>query len=264
MISSLNERRINVPALYNEALHINDFPDELFIAIFKLLAATDLARSSRVCRKWLLLTNDRQINRVVLPSDTVGARRWADYCLIGEVPPLPVNIHQELNKPCPFYKDKKKFETHTLILIPKTGNENAMSFSAFLELIKARNKDGISLLEPAPCCTTPVSKSYWVLAVKELIPKSRNEPYLRLQALLSEQKGYRMPDLLEAAICFYMRQDSLSEHHPSGSYTRCQGLFNQKYRIGRSHSLTKTNTLFIERFPSPSDPSIGVAPLQRL
>ena len=72
-----------------------------------------------------------------LPMSAFGKAKWATYFGdIGMEPPLPPNIHQILQSPCPFWSGKKVEETHLLVLIPQTVNGKALTLDYLEQLIQ--------------------------------------------------------------------------------------------------------------------------------
>ena len=66
-----------------------------------------------------------------------GKDLWATHLGdIGIEPPLPPNIKEILNAPCPFFPGKKVEETHLLVLIPKTVNGKPLTMQTLGELVQ--------------------------------------------------------------------------------------------------------------------------------
>ncbi|MCB1073127.1 MAG: hypothetical protein KDK96_08530, partial [Chlamydiia bacterium] len=66
-----------------------------------------------------------------------GKAKWEKYFGdIGVEPPLPSNIEEVLNSPCPFWEGKKVKETHLLTLIPSTINGIPFNLDLMEQLIQ--------------------------------------------------------------------------------------------------------------------------------
>ena len=149
----------------------------------------------------------------------------------GYIPPLPKNITEILQAPCPFYPDKKVEETHLLVLIPKTVNGKPFTLNLLQELIqnpKEKNRTCFMCLPKyikKDFGDAQVEKSYWMLMTKEVIPESLNKTYEEQKELVQNQDGYEIPGTLEATIGIFMHYfktgERLYEIDPQRS-TRCK------------------------------------------
>jgi len=78
------------------------------------------------------------LSKAQLPAIAFGKEKWAIYFGdVGVEPPLPPNIHEILQSPCPFFPGKKVGETHLLTLIPKTVNGKSLTLNSLGELVKS-------------------------------------------------------------------------------------------------------------------------------
>eukprot|EP00540_Astrosyne_radiata_P000297 CAMPEP_0116823504 /NCGR_PEP_ID=MMETSP0418-20121206/875_1 /TAXON_ID=1158023 /ORGANISM="Astrosyne radiata, Strain 13vi08-1A" /LENGTH=1063 /DNA_ID=CAMNT_0004451765 /DNA_START=1006 /DNA_END=4194 /DNA_ORIENTATION=- len=71
------------------------------------------------------------------PTMAFGASAWKEY--IGDVgaePPLPANIDEILDGPCPFWEGKRVRDTHILTMIPSHVNGQSFSLDLLGELIE--------------------------------------------------------------------------------------------------------------------------------
>ena len=162
-----------------------------------------------------------------------GEIEWGrQFGSVGEVPPLPDNIEEVLDGPCPFFKTKKVFETHLLALIPAAINQEPLTLDKLGELIakpgrghptKYRYYDE-SPTKKAHGSTVP-HKTHWVLMTKDVIPGSRAKTYEQQKKLVAKYPAYRLPQVREAVICIAMEyifsQRYIYSQDPS-TYTRCQ------------------------------------------
>jgi hypothetical protein len=170
-----------------------------------------------------------------LPAIAFGKAEWEKYIGdVGDEPPLPSNIHQILQSPCPFFPDKKVEETHLLILIPKTVNGRALTLNHLLELMKHPKQSHIIKyqMEIQEYGDIPIQNSYWVLLTKDIIPESRPFKHYNEQVLLLKKYcqnanvSYEVPRLLETAAGLfleYLRTGKWTYNNSiSGTFTFCQ------------------------------------------
>ena len=216
---------------------INTLVKNALQEIFKRLHGRDLYVCAQVCRKWKLLVSDKAVRPFVLPTAAFGPEEWATYFGHVDAPAVPLDIHALLKSPCPFWPDKKIGETHMLVLIPESVNGRPMTLRYLRELIDTHRNAGTSLPGiPAKfediwqpildqLGDTPIEESHYVLMTREPIPGSRNKSYAVQQALVVAQPGYRVPKLLETAICILMQNIRSKPHSYSRNpwtYIRCE------------------------------------------
>ena len=140
-----------------------------------------------------------------------GKQAWEKYVHdVGPEPPLPPNIDQILDSACPFWSGRKVHDTHLLTLIPARVDRQAFSLNLLGSLIKqqfpSNEKGFFSYTDPVKTQfgNKSISKSYWVLMTreviphKELIPHKKNLTYEDKKALVARYKGYELPSALEA------------------------------------------------------------------
>lgn len=224
-------------------------PPELLQNIFKLLKPLYLARCSRVCRAWLPIVNDAAVRKAVRPN-CFGAPEWSRYYGgVGIEPPLPIGIHRLLSSSCPFFKSYFKTktigETHMLVLIPATvirvvnGQPVtvALTLRSLCEIVEKPlegNPTRRSSWNPKffeffkKIADEPVSKSYWVLMTKDIIPNSQNKLCQEHEAFLSESHsiyGCQFPKAVEAAACIFTQYVSSEIRYKF--YTRCHETWQQ-------------------------------------
>ena len=168
-----------------------------------------------------------------LPVSAFGKAKWATYFGdIGVEPPLPPNIHQILQSPCPFWSGKKVEETHLLVLIPQTVNGKVLTLDYLEQLIQkplgggnATKYGGYWDVLKKEHGGKPAGLSHWVLMTKDVIPNSRNKSYAQQQKLVGHHADYRVPQTLEAATCILMEYAKGGKCLYTGdpwTYTRCQ------------------------------------------
>lgn len=147
-------------------------------------------------------TNSPQVH-IVHHQDAFDKAMWEMYYgNIGLKPPLPVDIYEILNAPCPFCPTKKVRETHILVLIPARVKGKTLSVGHLGEIVKnplqgIPSKYVFSLGKYEDISLSP---SYWAL-----IPFEEGESSLDVEArerLLSNigKLGYTPPRFLEMAI----------------------------------------------------------------
>ena len=98
---------------------------------------------------------------------------------VGAVPPIPNSITKALlNPPCPIEPGKLIKETHILVLVPKTVNEERYSALKLYELCSTKKGSGDKLINDGadswktkPWASTEQAASEWVL-----IPKGEPDP----------------------------------------------------------------------------------------
>ena len=168
-----------------------------------------------------------------LPVIAFGKAKWATYFGdSGVEPPLPPNIHQILQSPCPFWPGKKVEETHLLVLIPQTVNGKPLTLDYLEQLIQKPLGGGHATkyeyyYKPVKQehGAKPAGQSHWVLMTTDVIPTSKNKPYAQQQELVRKYAHYQVPQTLEATTCILMEQVKEGRRlYPRDpwTYTRCQ------------------------------------------
>ena len=171
-----------------------------------------------------------------LIQEAFGGHEWAKYFgYIGEEPPLPPDMAQQLAMPCPIWPDKTVGETHVLVLIPSHLNGKQLTLERLGEVVKVPRiadapKSRYSSWYPNGNAKACADRNYWVLMSRDVLPESRNQSYTDQLKLVKEaaQKsgcGYRAPKLIEAAVCIFMHHvRSRDKIYPDDSrtFTRCK------------------------------------------
>ena len=169
-----------------------------------------------------------------------GAEDWFQYLgKIEEAPPLPVNIIDTLNGPCPFWPGKQVRDTHLLVLIPATVNDKPLSLNLLEELIQHPQGGGHTAkynnygqrVQEQFGAQFP-TRSYWVLMTRDVLEGSRGQTYAAQQALVAEhaertQLPYELPGVLEATtaiLSYYVRSGERLYSDSPDIYTRCREL----------------------------------------
>lgn len=161
-----------------------------------------------------------------------GKTKWAQYFGdIGEVPELPKGIEEILQASCPFHPNKQVGDTHMLVLIPKTVDEQPFTLHLLEKLIRTPK-------EKEPLFTTSysdyvnrelgaksVQEAYWVLMTKDVIPNSRSKTYEEQVSLIENVSPYKFPNTLEAAasiLLHFLQTNEIFYRKNPITYTRCQ------------------------------------------
>ncbi|MCP5507232.1 MAG: F-box protein [Chlamydiales bacterium] len=231
---------------------IDALPDELMLKIFSYLNGPTLVNCQGVSVKWRRLAGDPsfekkiQLYRTTLEilraqGNFIDERAWNLLGAIGEVPPLPDNILEELMKPCPFWNPertadgKKVKDTHVLGLMVDKLNGEPVTLTS-IERCASTPKEGghatrfecFSKSIRRDHGETAVGKPYWALMTADVLPGSRGKSRQDLLAMASKS-GYAAPTLLQAVAFNIVRyvstrqrllSDDLSDD-PS-AYTCCQ------------------------------------------
>jgi hypothetical protein len=160
------------------------------------------------------MTEDSSVHHDArVPIPVFGAKEWARYFgEVGEEPPLPSDIDEILNSPCPFWPEKTVKDTHLLVLIPSTVDGEAFTLDLLEDLAKYPSEDGhytqyFLYDDEVQRSSGDVysSSSYWVLLTRDVLPGSRSKPYTTQQALISglashiRHPSYETPLVLEVA-----------------------------------------------------------------
>jgi len=178
-----------------------------------------------------------EVKPPVLPSIAFGKEMWEKY--LGDIeaePPLPPNIHEILQSPCPFFPGKKVIDTHLLTLIPKTVKGKPLTLNSLGGLMKHPQQGQATQYSyyweeiKREHGNTASTFSYWVMLTKDVIPESRSKSYDAQVQLLKTycqkaQVAYEVPSLLETATSLfleYLRTGSRLYSDSPWTYTRCQ------------------------------------------
>jgi hypothetical protein len=188
----------------------------------------------------------QELERERVLEKAFGAGAWWQYFGdVGREPPLPDNIVEIWNGPCPFWRPRKVKDTHLLVLIPATVDGEPFSLDLLRERVQWPRGGGhftsYSDDSEAPIfkefgAQSP-KKSYWVLMTRDVLEGSRDQTYAYQQELLDAERRdlpYELPGVLEAVtaiLSHYVRSgkrlyagepdatdDPLSEY----TYTRCR------------------------------------------
>ena len=175
------------------------------------------------------------IHEQTLPRIAFGKEKWATYFGdVGEEPSLPTNIYEILESRPPFLEGRSVEETHTLVLIPGTVNGKLLTLNSIGELVESPlqgNKTGYRIILRdliKEYGDIPVTASYWVLMTKDVLPESWDRgSYVRQEEFASRcgrefHVDYKVPKMLEAAVCMFTQFVSAGELPNGRSTTSCQ------------------------------------------
>jgi len=209
---------------------ISSIPSDVITCeIFPFLSSwEDVGRASGVCKEWSQCAEPEKVKRV--KEFYFGLKDWKKYygCDV-EKTPLPQNMWKILTSPCPFWSKKQVRETHMLILIPKTVKGKPLTLNTLQALIQkprqghATKYSYYSETVKKKIGDQSISKSYWALMTKDVVPNSLNKTYSEQQAFIEEP--YAVPGALEMAIAILLHHVKSGERLYSDkpeTYTRCQ------------------------------------------
>ncbi|MCB1115478.1 MAG: hypothetical protein KDK71_03315 [Chlamydiia bacterium] len=202
----------------------------------------DIAKATRI-------TQRLKIPKTVANQIAFGRAKWEKY--FGDLeaePPLPANIDEILNSPCPFWSGKKVRETHLLVLVPQTVNGRVFCLDSLSELIKNpkighKTQYRAYYDEIKKELGSKSVPSHWVLMTRDVIPGSRNKTYDVQKRLVQShaQKTklpYKMLTALDAAtaILTHYVETGKRIYKPYlmftyGASTRCQEILGSRETI---------------------------------
>ncbi len=260
---------------FNKTVSINLLPSELILKIFSSLNLAALGVAGLVCKQWDKSASNPNVQKIVIHNDIAfGKKNWEqcfgdnslkDENSEEEFSSLPDTIGDILKSPCHAFPGKKVKDTHMLVWIPKTINEQPLSLYSLGKLADSYfpyRARGCGFI----CCVRficspilneqllqSIEKSHWVLMTKDLLQGSLDKNYADQQAMVADLAkraliDYRVPEGLEAAACMLtriMKFKSYSFNYDLWSFTRCQkNIINDHFVIGgfRPMSLSQ-NTL---------------------
>jgi hypothetical protein len=179
--------------------------------------------------------HEKQLAQVLVSSLAFGAKAWSQYFgEVGTEPSLPSGIGQILNSACPFWPEKQVKDTHLLVLIPATVDEQPFTLDLLKELIGSSKNGGHSTeyryynsdVREQIGSGAPAA-SYWLLMTRDVLPQSRDMKYENHKALIAAHVDYKMPRTLEAATAILLHHTRIGERLYTDNpwtYTRCQDL----------------------------------------
>jgi len=211
--------------LWSQQEPINLLPEHR-IPLFEYLNGSELGNCRLVCRAWnTLLSSDYAIeilwNRI-MDKVAFGTKQWLKYYGdVGKEPTLPKNIRTILIEKCPIWPHLKVYQTHRLILKPKTLNGTQVTLSMLANLTQNPRQGKILDFNMHADVArdhgrTPVESSQWLLVPKwpiDIFSPYGNffgsECYSQQEIVQRLNKNsnvhYHVPNVLDAAISFVAR-----------------------------------------------------------
>jgi hypothetical protein len=203
-------------------------------------------------------------SQTIVPEIAFGAADWNTYFGdVGVEPPLPPNIEEILQNPCPFWPEKKVKDTHFLCLIPKTVRKKPLTLDRLQRIVKHpkqgtpttyRNYASDVQKEHG---STPVEQSHWVLMTKDVIPDSRGKSYDEQKALLEKEPNYQLPPVLEAATVIFMHT------YKAGGYIYTDGKLGPQLYMRCLEKVNKGNWPVVAGDLSAAGLSVGSSHFDR-
>jgi hypothetical protein len=224
------KKRTQEVAAENLSVSLDKFSSDLFRLIVSYPNVEDLGDCSR---QWkALASGDSLREKIIARAFAFGKEKWAQYFGdIGVEPPLPPDIEEILQSPCPYFEGRTVAQTHMLVLIPETINGKPLNLKNLIELIKEPKDGNKTCFQPIwekilkEHGDTPITKSRWVLMTKEVIPGSLNKSFAEQQELIAKNSNYSVPTLVEAAVCILMHYVQTGKRlycDDPYTFTRCQ------------------------------------------
>lgn len=115
-------------------------PEDVLGSVFRSFSFYELDRASAVNRTWNKVVNEIADSKI--RNYVFGKRKWEKY--VGDLeaePSLPSKIFEILQSPCPFWPGKRVLDTHLLVLVSKTVNEQPLTLRVVGELVQ-KPKEG--------------------------------------------------------------------------------------------------------------------------
>lgn len=167
-----------------------------------------------------------------------GKTDWERYFgTVDNEPPLPDNIMDILQGPCPICPGKMIQDTHILTFIPSSINGQPLTLDCLMELIKAPKSSGHATIYrrydsevKSQHGSKGLHSPTWVLMSRDIIPGSRNKSFdeqLQIVGMQGKQTPmvYEPPRVLEAAasiLLHYAKTGQRLYMDQPYTYTRCQ------------------------------------------
>jgi hypothetical protein len=180
----------------------------------------------------------QKVSETIKQHAIFGKKEWVDrYGDIGKQPPLPPNIEEILNAPCPIWPNKKVYQTHLLTLIPLTVNGNPLNLKLLGEIVQQPiqgRTTNYHTFFTGEYLDIPAKASHWTLLSRDVIPGSREKNFTHHQQLVRKYPLYEVPNVLDAAVSIFMEYALTGNKLYSDSpwtFTRCQEKYNDKWQL---------------------------------
>ena len=219
-----------------------ELPRELYQKIFTYLGEVDLARASGVNKEWLenveALPYGIEKRLGVVSKYKLGKAVWAHLGDVGEEPPLPEGLYEMLAEPCPAELGLERFgttikETHILVLIPKTLDNQLLTLGRFKQFLDQRDGPKITTWSPGGVKNTLPNPSYWALISKACIKDSKNKNYNQQKQMVAQPgANYRLPKVIEMVCGLYLQEKVHGSNlYDKNSWTRCEERHSHGYPL---------------------------------
>jgi F-box-like len=151
---------------------------DIMHSILSYLNPVELEKCLLVSRQWQKSADQENLwNNFSYPNCTFGQEQWDQYfgLKVSANSPIPRNLIKLLESPCIVSKGKKIKDTHLLVHIPKTANDNPFNFEMFSHDEYLKERDYLFL--DYGVCLDKTYESHWVLMSKN-IKILKNNTYL--------------------------------------------------------------------------------------
>ena len=221
---------------------------------------------------------ENALKKAQFGDSVLDATLWERYFgEVGVAPPLPADIEEIMNSPCPFFstfwKKKQIKETHLLALIPSHVAGKPLTLDYLGELIqspkggghgnKYRNYDEV----PKAIRSQSPDSSYWVLMTRDVLPGSRDKSYTAQCALAAFHQGYTVPGALETAVVVSLHHVRSGERLDRAglslraTFTRCREKDKDGYPVVVAMASWVLN--FVPHNGVLDDYNVGIAGLRK-
>jgi hypothetical protein len=198
---------------------VNCFPPEIIHEIFSYLEPEDLGRCGRVSERWQIVAKDERLWNLfdlskLFPSTVFLDKDWKTYFGLAVQAPWLNNrlIIPILKSSCPFFKGKRVWETHTLLLMPKGLSVNKLEKLAQApQLGNGTQYEYFNEQLQNQFGEKNVDVSNYVLITNAVLEQSMSMSFSEQKALLQAHCNYEVPDLLVAATLNIVKYVSSNE-----------------------------------------------------
>lgn len=207
-----------------------ELPEEILHDTISQMTYLHLAKCCAVSRLWSSYFSNK-IKEAFLTQLVFGKKKWLLYFGdVGEAPDLPPGIYEILKSTCPIWPDKRTYETHLLVLIPKRVNGQLLQMKTLGENIQNPKQGNPTKYRNVPHINEEqmehIQQSYWVLFTKDVIPESRNKVTSEQKQLVSDlaeriQADYQLPKGLEAVTAIFTHYVEHGEYLYSNKPRTC-------------------------------------------
>ncbi len=173
-----------------------------------------------------------------VPEGVHGKKDWnARGVDVGEVPPLPKELLEALNKPCPIAKDgTKMIDTHVILWMPPTLNGEPMTVNSLEKMATAdafgENKIGYEYcydsIRGDNAINQPLERGFWLALYKKPVEGGRS--FTDQQKFITDNcPGYEVPKVREVIAASVMqygcsgdKKERILASESDVCYSRCE------------------------------------------